>query len=469
MYIAGVGRNNSSTPFHYFPSEEDSSYLIRDEKGEVLISLGEPKEPCQDIAHGAVLAYAPNRKYKSVKQLMDEQGVVYTELPDDGNIEAQLDKCEPGRLYYAHLKVAIEDLSWIVCNYAVKGVYLIIETPDIKGMTSGIPYEEYLKVQLDKNYKARSWQEYYGGVKELLYISWVSYGLAGSEPVEFEVDRDLVMPVFEFANDVLMLGSKKCPILMSSVFEKCHLKDALQKSNVQFIDLSEEADSVQYVSSFGEDNSLLGKLKRCQPQKLYYLRRFDEDIATIITEKAKAGSLFILELEDAPYVPNEFLEEFANVVYPSTDARILVTLPYGKDACLRVGKELVVSPHNQITAPFGAAPISTGKNKDFVIQGSKIRMKPGTIIITNQKLPTSLKEFAANSGLREGRDYKYTDYMLTAKIEVISNGEDCCYIFECIGEHWGDNEFFDKHAYIISYGDGSYWVSKRGQFKMKIQ
>lgn len=108
-------------------------------------------------------------------------------------------------------------------------------------------------------------------------------------------------------------------------------------------------------------------------------------------------------------------------------------------------------------------------SKKFIINETKIYLKPGTIVITNQKLPTSLNELAEKSGLVQEEDYLYADSMSKAKELVQQNGVNACYVFECLGEHWGENaKFFDENAYIVSYQDASYWVQKLGCFKMKI-
>jgi len=109
-------------------------------------------------------------------------------------------------------------------------------------------------------------------------------------------------------------------------------------------------------------------------------------------------------------------------------------------------------------------------SKKFQINETSISMRPGTIIITNQQLPITLMEFAVKSGLVADQDFKYAGSMQEAKELVQQYGESACYVFECLGEHWGlDNKFFDEHAFGVSYQDGSYWLSKLRTFQAKIQ
>lgn len=307
------------TPHRYYPSKAEREYCIKDEKGDIFISFGITQDKYREDAVCAILSYKKDRTGKSLKQLMNEQGVPYVDLTvnemsvnafsdnKEPSLEERLQSCEPGKLYYVHLEKLPEGYADLLVDMSNKGVYVVVETPDMNPVLYDNGYMRYMRDQRAAEYPSD--EELIAPVNEFLTIIWRRYD--GSEPCGFYVDRDATVAWFTLNDYAITLISTATEILISNKSSGKSLRDVLDEYDLSYVDLSSK--------------DVVSELQKREEQQLYYLTEFNQDIADALVEKAKKGCLFVIESEDVCYIQNDYLSEHAVVFvdreYPCPTAK----------------------------------------------------------------------------------------------------------------------------------------------------
>ena len=89
-----------------------------------------------------------------------------------------------------------------------------------------------------------------------------------------------------------------------------------------------------------------------------------------------------------------------------------------------------------------------------------IPLKNGDILITNQRLPISLKD-AVNNALDEEGVLIYSNSMKEAEVLIERYGEEKIYVVEAVGECYEESNYFYKHAKILVFRNGEFHVKKK--------
>lgn len=94
-----------------------------------------------------------------------------------------------------------------------------------------------------------------------------------------------------------------------------------------------------------------------------------------------------------------------------------------------------------------------------------IELEMGDVLITNEKLPTTLKEMLAAN---DEEIFVYADSIEEAKSLVERYSTNKIYVVEEAGGYYGDSEYFDKHVKFLSFSNGEYYLKEKGKEAQKV-
>lgn len=103
--------------------------------------------------------------------------------------------------------------------------------------------------------------------------------------------------------------------------------------------------------------------------------------------------------------------------------------------------------------------------KFLIAKKNTVNLEMGDILITNEKLPITLKEMLSDNA---SEVICYTDNIEEAKSLVEQYDNEKIYVVEAVGGSYGKNEYFDNHSKFLGYRDGEYYLKEKGSGAVKI-